>query len=77
MHMLNCRGNTDGSKFSFFWSTADQVVGMYEWAGYHKWRYAAADEEITRKFSYAPNVMSILQLVGKTKYLLIETDEKK
>ena len=65
MQMLYCRGNTYGSKFSVFWSSADQFVEIYERDGYHQRRYAAADEQITRNVSYAPNVMSIFQLVGK------------
>ena len=70
MQKLNCRGNTDKSKFSVFWSPLALVFQMDSGYGSHYQQHAAADEEITINVSYEPNLMSTFQLVEKE--LLVE-----
>ena len=45
--------------------------------GAHPQRHAAVDEETTNNVSYAPNVLSVQELVDKSKELLTKIDGKK
>ena len=45
--------------------------------GYHQWRHSEKDEETTNNVLYAPNVLSVQEMVDKAKELITETDGKK
>ena len=76
MHKFNCRGNTKRGKFSGFWSAAARVVDVDTGTGAHKRLYAASYEKTTNNFLYAPNVLSVQELMDKAKELLTKTDGK-
>ena len=69
--------NTNKSKLTVFWSAVAQVVETDTGTGAHMLRHAAVDEERTNKILYAPNVLSIQELMDTAKEPLTKTDEKK
>ena len=77
MRKFNFNSNTDYTIVSVFWSAAAQVIKMDTFTVSHQRRQAAVDEETTNNVSYAPNVLSVQELVDKAKGILIETDAKK
>ena len=77
MQKFNYRENTEKSEFSVFWSKSALVIDMDTCIGAHKRRHAAADEEKNNSVIYAPNVLSIQELMDKAKNLLTKTDGKK
>ena len=66
MRKFNCRRNIDKSKFSVFWSAAARVIEMDTCTGAHMQRHAAAYEETTNNVLYAPNVLSIQEIMDKS-----------
>ena len=62
--------------FSVFWSAAAWVVDMNTVTRDHNLRHAVSDEEITNNFLYAPNVLSVQELMDKAKELFTKTDGK-
>ena len=54
MRQLNCRGNTDISKFEIFWKGAMQAMEIESSHGAHEKRHAAGDSNTTNRVSHAP-----------------------
>ena len=77
MRKFNCHGNTDETNFSVLWIAASLVIDMDTGTGDHQRRHTELDKEKTNNFSYAPNVLSVQELVDKEKELLPKTDGKK
>ena len=67
---FNCRGNTEKSKFYVFWGAVAWVIEIDNGTGAYKRRHAAEDKETNNNVSYAPNVLSIQELMDKAKYIL-------
>ena len=74
---MNCCEDIGGSKFSFFCRAVSWFIEMG--AGDKPFRrlHNVADKETTVTFYYAPNLMSILQLVDNKNEILVETDGKR
>ena len=77
MQKLNCCGNTEKNKLSVFWSATSRVIDMDTCTGAHNRLHATADEETTNNVFYAPNVLSVQELMDKAKELLTKTNGKK
>ena len=62
---------------SVFWSAAAWVVETDTGTRDYNRRHATADEETTNNVLYAPNVLSVQELMDKAKELLTKTNGKK
>ena len=74
---FNCCRNTDKSKNYLFWSAVDRVIEIYTGTGAHNRRHATSYEGTTNIISYAPNLLSIQELMEKEKELITEKYRKK
>ena len=77
MRKFKCCGSTDKNKFSVFWSAAAWVIETDTGTGSHTRLHVETDEETTDNFLYAPNVISIQELMGREKDLITRIDGKK
>ena len=66
MRLLNCRGNTNKSKFELFWEYCSRTMEIENGSGAHHRRHAATDADTTNNVSYAPGLVSIPQLIRLT-----------
>ncbi len=65
MRYHNCRGNSSRSKFQVFFEEAAVVLEQENGAGAHQRRHAGSDLESTINISYAPGIISMIQLMKK------------
>lgn len=66
MRKLNIRGNTEKSKFELFREYAGRTLELENGSGAQDKRHPREDEQSTANVSYAPMIVSILQLIEKT-----------